>query len=247
MHLLNGKLRYFFLLFGVSFCFLNACQQPIAPVDKWQAKVLEAHGGRDALMRISTIAFSGKIVTRNDKGTVVLILSRSQKLRSTMIYLKHYEDRVLLGERGWRNFGAGFEEAAGHSLDAMIFQYNHLDLPMGLIDGSYKIVYSEQKIDGKVFPVIELSHENGPSMVVTIDPETGLIQQVDGKILMGAREVIMGVGYGDYRAVAGVMLPHRIINYVNGNAIAESRYDTVKVNVEMDQNTFNINHQAIVK
>jgi hypothetical protein len=249
MYLLYSKLRYLLLLFIVtSFCFLNACQQPMAPVDKWQQKMLEAHGGKDALMRIASIVFAGKIATRGDKGTVVLILASSQKLRTTMRYRKRYEDRILLGNRGWRNFGVGYEEAAGHSLDAMIFQYNHLYLPMGLIaDGNYKILYSETKTDDKVFPVLKLTRENGPPMAVTIDPETGLIKQVDGKILMGPQEVIMGVGYRDYRAVAGVMLPHRIINYVNGNAIAESRYDTVKVNAELDQNTFNIDHQAIVK
>ena len=249
MHLSNGKLRYSLLLIPViTFFFLNACQQPVTPVDKWQAKILEAHGGRDALMSISAIVFSGKIATRGDKGTVVLILSRSQKLRATMKYLKRYEDRILLGNHGWRNSGAGFEEALGASLDAMIFQYNHLSLPMGLIDDrSYKILYSEQKIDDNVLPVLELTGENGPPMTVTIDPDTGLIQGVAGKILMGPQEVIMGVGYRDYREVAGVMLPHRIINYVNGNAIAESRYDTVDVNAELDQNSFNIDHQVIVR
>jgi len=249
MLLLNRKLTYFLLvLIAISFCFLNACQSPMAPVDKWQVKVLEAHGGKDALIRIATIVFSGRIATRGDKGTVVLILSRTQELRTTMRYLKRYEDRLLLGNRGWRNFGAGFEEVIGHSLDAMIFQYNHLYLPMGLIDDdTYKISYSEQKIGDKIFPVLELSPENGPPMAVTIDPETGLIQQVDGKILMGSQEVIMGVGYKDYRMVAGVMLPHRIINYVNGNAIAESRYDTVKVNGELGQNIFNLDQQAIGK
>jgi hypothetical protein len=219
----------------------------MAPADKWQAKMLEAHGGKDALRHISTIVFSGKIATRKDKGTVGLILSRPRKLRATMRYRRSYEDRILFANRGWRNFGTGFEEVAGHSLEAMIFQYNHLYLPMGLVDGNYKIVYSEQEIDDKVFPVLELRSEDGPPMNVIIDPETGLIYRVDGKIVMKSQEITMGVSYSDYRAVTGVMLPHRIINYVNGNAIAESRYDTVEVNVVLDQNIFNISHQALVK
>ena len=208
---------------------------------------MEAHGGKDTLERISTIVYSGSIATRNDKGTVSLILSRSQKLRTTMRYLTRYEDRILLGKSGWRNFGDGFEEASGHSLDAMLFQYNHLNLPMGLIDGSYKVEYSEQKVDDKVFPVFELTRENEPSMIVAINPETGLIHQVDGRISMGPQEVVMGIVYEDYQSVAGVMLLQRIINFVNGNAIAESRYDTVRVNAELDQNTFNIDQQATVK
>ena len=219
----------------------------MTPVDQWQAKMVEAHGGADALSRVATIVFSGKIATRGDRGAVVLVLSRPQKLRTTMKYLKRYEDRILLGKHGWRNSGAGFEAAAGPSLDAMVFQYNHLYLPMGFLDVNYKISYAERKIDDKIFPVLELTGADGPPMTVIIDPATGLIQRVDGKISAGSREVIMGVGYGDYREVAGVMLPHRIINYVNGNAIAESRYDTVVVDAELDQNSFTIDPQAIAK
>ena len=129
----------------------------------------------------------------------------------------------------------------------MIFQYNHLSLPMGLINGDYKTSFSEQKIADKVFPALELTGEEGPPMTVIIDPETGLIRRVDGRIMMGPRAVIMGVGYSDYRQVAGVMLPHRIVNYVNGNAIAESLYDTVAVNTALDKNAFTMDQQAISK
>ena len=118
---------------------IYGCRQPMAPVDKWQAKVLGAHGGASALEKVSTIEFRGTIATRGDKGTVVLILSRPRKLRATMSFSRRHEDRILVAGRGWRNFGSRFEEAAGHSLEAMIFQYNHLYLPMGLLGGNYEI------------------------------------------------------------------------------------------------------------
>ena len=249
MQLSFRKLKYvkLLLLIVIAGFFLNVCRQPMTPIDKWQTRMLEAYGGADAVAGVSALVFSGKIATRGDRGTVVLILSRPGKLRATMRYLKRYEDRILIGKRGWRNFGAGFEEALDHSLDAMVFQYNHLYLPMGIINKKYKILYTEQKIDDKVFPAFELTVDAGPPMTVIINPETGLIERVDGKIMMGSREVIMGVGYSDYREVAGVMMPHRIVNYVNGNAIAESRYDTVTVNPELDRNSFNIDHQTIIK
>ena len=248
MQLLFRKSRYIFLLLAIMpICFLAACRQPLTPVEQWQAKTIAAHGGADSLARIATIVFKGRISTRNDRGTVVLALSRPQKLRTTMKYSKRSEDRLLLGERGWRNFGDGFEEAAGHSLAAMIFQYNHLDLPTGLINSNYSISYVEQKIDDKTFPALELTDADGPPMTVIIAPETGLIQLVEGRISTGGREVVMAVGYGDYREVAGVMLPYRIINYVNGIAIAESRYDTVTVNAEPEKNYFSLDSQADVK
>ena len=92
-----------------------------------------------------------------------------------------------------------------------------------------------------------LTGADGPPMTVIIDPETGLIQLIEGRIMKGGRKVSMGVGYGDYREVAGVMLPYRIINYVNGKDIAESRYDFVGVNTGLDQNYFSLDSQAVVK
>ncbi|MGW8286776.1 MAG: hypothetical protein ACWGOD_00945 [Desulfobulbales bacterium] len=48
----------------------------------------------------------------------------------------------------------------------------------------------------------------------------------------------MGVGYSDYRKINGVMLPFRIVNYLNGTPIAESRYDTVQINTILPPETF---------
>ena len=209
--------------------------------------MLEAHGGRDTLRSIETIVFSGKITTRSDIGTVALILARPGKLRATMKYQNRYEDRILLDNRGWRNFGDGFVEAFDHSLDAMVFQYNHLNLPMGVLEGNYKISYIEEKITDTIYPALKLTDISSPPMMVILDPDTGLIKQVNGRITAGSQEVIMGVGYEDYREVAGVMLPYRIINYVNGNVIAESFYDRVAVNAELERDVFTVNNRGILQ
>ena len=122
------------ILFIFAFFLLAAVEQPTGDTAYWQAKVLEAHGGKDTVKQVTTLVFSGQIITHGDSGTVSLFLSRPGKLRATMKFLKRYEDRILVENKGWRNFGDGFEEVTSHSLDAMIFQYNHLNLPMGLFD-----------------------------------------------------------------------------------------------------------------
>ena len=230
----------FVLLTAAAFLLGNGGENPGEQAAFWKAKVLEAHGGVDTLGRIATVVYSGTIITRGDSGTVSLALSRPGKLRVTMKYTKKYEDRILLENRGWRDFGDGFQEAAGHSLAAMIFQYNHLELPMGLLDDRLQLSYSQQKANGKIYPVLEIPAGDGPSMAIIIDPESGLILQVNGRIAMGGNAVLMGVGYDEYRRVGGVMLPHRVINFVNGVAIAESRYDSVQVNVQMAPDFFSV-------
>ena len=114
---------------------------------------------------------------------------------------------------------------------------------MGRFGSRYTITYGERQIDDKVYPVLELSSAAGPPMTVFTDPETGLIQGVEGRITAGGGEVVMGVGYGDYREISGIMLPHRLINFVNGNPIAESRYDTIAVNVQLSPDTFAVKPQ----
>lgn len=237
-------LRFVALLIAVAFCLVPAaCQQPQAPVDRWQDRMLNAHGGRDALKRVTNLVFTGSIKTRGDTGTVSLTLTDAGELRTSMQYSKRFEDRILQGSRGWRDFGAGFEEVAGPSLAAMIFQYNHLFLPMGLLNGRFSITFREMKSGDRTFPLLELADGSGPPMAVMLDSESGLIHQVNGRITVENREVIMGVGYRDYRRVNGVMLPHRIINYVNNNVVAESSYDSVAVNRVLDSDVFTVDRQ----
>ena len=240
MKLMNRNISFSLVILLLSCFLLGAGQQQTEPVDYWKKKVLEAHGGIDAIKQISTLAFSGKIITRGDSGTVMLTLSRPGQLRATMKYTKRCEDRILSEKSGWRDFGNGFEKAVGHSLEAMLFQYDHLNLPMGFFDKRFEISYHELKVGEKGVPVLEFLSREEPPMAVVIDPETGLIRQVTGKITMGGHEVQMGVGYGDYRRVEGVMLPHRIVNYVNGMAIADSRYENVRINSPLNPETFDI-------
>ena len=152
------KRRFFFLaLLATVFALLfpAGCRQPLAPAQQLQEKVLAAHGGRNALQRVSSLVFTGVIETRRgDSGAVFLALTGSGALRTTMKYSKHFEDRILKGDRGWRDFGAGFEEVSGPSLAAMIFQYNHLFLPMGLLNDRYTTTYKETTSGGKTLPKV---------------------------------------------------------------------------------------------
>ena len=88
----------------------------------------------------------------------------------------------------------------------MLFQTNHLSLPMGFIDNSYSITFTERKLGDKTFPALDLLGSDGPSMSVTINPDAGLKQLVEARISAAPREILMGVGHDDYREVAGVML-----------------------------------------
>lgn len=204
------------------------------------ARVIAAHGGEAALRRVQTVRWEGRIETfmHRRSGSASLLLQRPGRLRATLDYGASREDRILDGERGWRDSGEGFAEVQGAPLAAMVFQYRHLDLPLGLLDGGYRITPGEEVRGGRQCPVLHLEGAGGPSMDVTVDPQSGLITHVAGLFEVQGRTAKLEVDYGDYRPVDGVMLPARIINYAGGMAIAETRFERVEVNVPVDGRTF---------
>jgi hypothetical protein len=206
----------------------------------WVSRVLSAYGGEKALRRVESVVYRGEIeaTMRRDRGREVIYFQRPRRLRVNIEYSRSREERVLNGSRGWRNSGEGFSEVQGPPLEAMAFQYNHLDLPLGLIEGNYRIALREESRNGKDYPVLTLKGAEGPPMEVTIDPDSGLILHVAGIFQMGRQTTRLEVDYGDYRPVVGVMLPHRIVNYAGGMEIARTVFDQVEVNKKLEPQIF---------
>lgn len=230
----------FWWLLVLAMTLVAGCRPEPSPEAAWSARVIAAHGGEEALRRLRTVSWQGEIEAymRRARGTATLILQRPGRLRATFDYGSSREERILDGARGWRDAGEGFVEVQGAPLAAMVFQYKHLDLPLGLLDGGYRVTLREEERGGRQWPVLHLEDAEGPPMDVTVDPQTGLIAHVAGIFQVQGQTAKLEVDYGDYRLVAGVMLPQRIVNYAGGMAIAESRFARVEVNLPVDERTF---------
>lgn len=217
---------------------LSGCRKD--PANAWVARVVSAYGGEKALRGVESVVYRGEIeaTMRRDRGREVIYFQRPGRLRVNLRYGRSLEERVLNGSRGWRNSGEGFQEVQGPPLEAMVFQYRHLDLPLGLIDGSYRVSFREINRNGKRYPLLSLDGSGGPPMEVTIDPDTGLILHVAGIFQVGGATTRLEVDYGDYRPVAGVMLPHRIVNYAGGMEIARTVFGQVEVNKKLNSEIF---------
>jgi len=226
------------LLLAILGAALAGCRAE--PTAALTARVIAAHGGEAALRRVQTLRWEGTIdaAMHRRSGSASLLLQRPGRLRATLDYGASREDRILDGGRGWRDSGEGFVEVQGPPLAAMVFQYRHLDLPLGLLDGGYRITLREEERGGRKWPVLHLEDGEGPPMEVTVDPQTGLIAHVAGLFAVQGQTAKLEVDYDDYRQVEGVMLPGRIVNYAGGRAIAESRFGRVEVNVPVDAKAF---------
>lgn len=222
------------LLGGLPIAAAVAASRPTT-AQGWVERVTAAYGGRSQLEKVHSLVFQGHITAlmREDKGTETISLQRPRHLRTVIRYSRSGEERILNGHRVWRNFGAGFRRVSGPGALAVLYQYRHLDLPMGLLDGHYRMSLSEQKINGRTFPVLHLNDPQGPPMLVTIDPDTALIRRVAGVFKIRGHTTQLAVDYDDYRRVEGILLPHRMVNYAGGMKIAVAVFDRVRVNAPL--------------
>lgn len=206
----------------------------------WVARVIAAYGGRHALEQVHTLVFRGHIVALmgGGQGTETISLQRPRKMRVAIRYRRSSEERILNGDTVWRGFGSGFETPSGPARLAVIYQYKQFDLPMGLLDGHYRVTLGEEEDGGRKYPVLFLHDAEGPPIRVVIDPDTALIRRVSGIFAMHGQTTRLAVAYRDYRKIAGIPLPHRLVNYAGGMKIAEADFNRVEVNVSLPSDLF---------
>ena len=106
-------------------------------------KIIQAYGGKDALERVSSLAAEGKIQTfmPKDGGTYFYYLKRKRQLLVDIKYTKRTEKRILNGDQGYRGTDEETAEVTGSAYDAMVYQFNQLDLPYGLLDNSFRVAH----------------------------------------------------------------------------------------------------------
>jgi hypothetical protein len=219
--------------------FLTGFRSQVDPAHDWIARCLAAHGGEAALRRVQTVVWKGEIrAIGNRRGSTLILLNRPLQLRTRLDYAGSREDRLLNGHQGWRDSGAGFVRVSGPPLAAMIFQYRHLTLPLGLLDKGVAVSWAGTVEDGVLHPRLRVNRAGEPELLVDIDPDSGLIKSVTGRFLIGNRVTELAVAYGDYRQVEGVELPTTIVNFAGGMKIARSQFPSVTVNADLPPATF---------
>lgn len=172
-----------------------------------------------------------------DRGRETIFLKRPLQLRTLLRYPRSREDRILAGEHSWRDGGRGFQPVTGPPRAAMVFQYRHLTLPLGLLDPEAEVSWAGG--EGEAGPVVlKVTRTGEPPMRVEIDRKTGLIRRVGGLFRIGEQRTELAVAYGDYREVEGVRLPHRIVNFAGGMKISQADFPKVVVNSALPAATF---------
>jgi hypothetical protein len=217
-----------------------SCADPVGQQTVLEG-ILTAHGGREHLSKVFSLAAEGRIVRflAHDEGAYRRALRRDGRLLVDLWYPGSRETRILSGGRGYRGADGRVREVSGVLYLSMVYQYNQLDLPFGLIDGALRITTVRREAPEHAAPyVITCVDRKGNAMEAIVDPKTKRILKSTGYFSVGSSSTSLSAEFDDYRIVEGILLPFRIVNYAGGTKISETRISAYRINPELSESLF---------
>ena len=160
--------------------------------------------GREQLAKVKGISAEGRIRTffPEDSGSYYWYMKRERKLYVDIRYSHSSEKRVLNGMNGYRGTGGRIEKVLGPPYDGMVYQYNQLDLPFGLIDGSLKILeHRKGDLNGKKVDILNLADRHGYKIEVYVSARNYHILKVIGYFTIGGNKTSLEAEFRDYKKV----------------------------------------------
>jgi hypothetical protein len=223
-------------LFWTCSCFAEESASEIV------ASMLKSYGGADSVRKVASVTARGSITEflNGNKGTYARYLEHPVKLRIEVMPEKRGEIRILNGRRGWQSFGDGFSPVSTFELQAMIYQYSYLDLPMGLTARDYRVEYAGMRqYKGRESHLLLIETNNSPQLRVYVDAKTHLIAGIAASFsmeMMSGEE--LSTEYSDFRPVEGVLFPHKLVNFAGDTKLSEILLDEIYVNRKISPQLF---------
>jgi hypothetical protein len=121
----------------------------------------------------------------------------------------------------------------------MVYQYNELNLPYGLLDDMFMVrSLRKDTVNADAVNVLRLADRSGNQMDVFVHEENYRIVKCEGRFVVGAESTSLSAEFGDFRAVDGVLLPFMIVNYAGGRKISITTIDRYQINPTIDDSLF---------
>jgi outer membrane lipoprotein-sorting protein len=229
---------------------LAAAQTP-GPVEKLPsadeiiAKNIEAHGGMAKLKAIKSIRMTGKMTVGPGIEIPIIMeakrpnLSRLEGTFQGMTFVQAYD-----GKGGWQIMPfQGVKDPAPMSPEESKDAEEQSDMDGPLVDykekGHTVEVVGKETIEGAPCYKLKVTLKNGDVRFYFIDIDSGLEIRTEGKRKIQGNEMEVEQSIGDYKEVAGVMMPHSMDGGPKGSPNRQKiLIDMVEVNPEIDDARF---------
>jgi outer membrane lipoprotein-sorting protein len=240
------------ILLTLLSCVVLCLQASAQTVDELIKKNIEARGGLEKMKAIKTMRITGKAHSEGMNIPLVIQIKRPGLLRADATVQGVSMSRLYDGESAWEISSRGGskepEKLSGYD-ERETIEIADIDGP--LVD--YKAKGSKIELVGKeeleATPVYKLkvTLKNGDVKYIYLDAGNYLALKETEKRKEDGSPTDVETLFSNYKAVAGVMIPHSSETRVNGALDEQMTIEKVEVNVPVDDSIFKLPRQNIRK
>lgn len=207
------------------------------------AKNLAARGGVERLRAVDGLKITGRMQSMGLELPLTIWRKRPNLVRQEM----RLHDRAIVqafdGSRAWSVNPLAASEAPqeirGEPAE-MMREQSDFDGP--LVDyqqkGSAIEVEGPDTVEGKRAVVLKITLKSGRVQRLWLDADTGLEVKAASEVSQGSRTVTVETLLSDYRPEDGLVMPHRLRTFVDGQLQADVTIDRIDVSPRIDPAIF---------
>ena len=229
-----------------SLCLLSWLTGPAIgeSADDIVKKMIDALGGRKALEAVqdATMAGTMELTQMGLSATVTSYRKNPNKTRMDIEVMGMVITQAFDGETAWM---VNPQTGSSEELPEQFAEYSRRD-SIGdeayLNPGKHGITYTlkgKETIEGKEYLVLEQAFADGYKASLYVDPKTYLVYKSKGMALNQMQiEVEQETVQTDYKEINGLMVPHTITIYQDGEEFGLMNITEVKYNTGLEDSFF---------
>jgi outer membrane lipoprotein-sorting protein len=220
---------------------------PCQTTEEVVKKMIQAQGGEDTLANIEDSTFAGnmEMIQMGITGAVTMYQKEPNMMRMDAEVMGMTITQAFDGETAWTTNPQTGETTEMPEKFAAYMRRQALGNDSLLNPEKYGITFNyrgKEKIEEKEYLALEQSYADGYKATVYLDPGTYLVYKSKGVALnqMGV-EVEQESLLSDYKEVEGLMIPHAITTYQDGEKFMIITLTEVSFNSGLEDSLFKMN------
>ena len=227
----------------LSVILLFCVQASAQTVDEIIKKSIDAQGGAERLKAVKSIKVTGKIIQQGLEIPITIQQKRPTMVRMDITFQGKTQTMAYDGETGWKTDpfqgSSDPEKIAGDELKE-IQEQSDMDGP--LVDyktkGHTVELMGKEEMEGTPVYKLKLTLKNGDIRYIFIDAQNWLGLKVNVKRKTPGGEIEADQFVGNYKKVNGIMTAFSVETKVGGQTVNQIVFDTVEMDVPIDDSVF---------
>ena len=208
-------------------------------------KYTEAMGGLDAFNKIETAKITGTLTSQGQEFPIIINIVNGKSMRTDVNVKGQMVTNAYDKGKGWKinpfeNIGAATEVTAPDDLALLKIQASLANNLMDYKKRGHKVeLLGQEIIEGINTNKIALtSKDDGKTTIFYISTTDNKLLRTDSKQKIQGNEYDAQTWYSDFKTYKGLVFGTHFIRKIEGTVFQEIKYDTVELNVPVDEKMF---------